>query len=152
MVLAALLFGICQASIMLGALLLSRWWLNRKQADIERRLNEAVREWVEAPAEGQPSRLAITLDAMGAVIGAAAARSLMASMKQSQSSVAQVANGAADELQGKVNPIMALLAGGKRGKGAAVARLSEMLLPLLTGNRSSNGGGAGGGPPSSYSL
>jgi hypothetical protein len=141
MIVAAILLGICQVVTMFGVCLLFRHFINAKQAEIERRADAALRAWVESPQEGEPSKLAVLVDAMGAVIGSAAARSLMASLKQQDSAVAQVANGVSDRLQGQTHPLQALLVGGKRGKGAALLRLAELLEPMLAGK--SNGDGAG---------
>jgi hypothetical protein len=145
MLFAAILLGICQIVSMLGACLLFRMMVNAKQAEIEARAEKALRDWVESPKEGEPSKLAITLDAMGAVVGSAAARSLMASLKQQSSSVAKVANGISDEVGGATNPIMGLLMGGKRGKGAAVMRLAELIGPMLGGGAKDNGNGTASG-------
>lgn len=133
MLAAVILLGVCQIIGMFGACLLLRHIINAKQAELEEKAERALRDWVEASEEGKPSKLALLLDSAGAVVGSAAARSIMASLKQDSSSVAQVANSAAGALQGQTNPIMALLGSGKRGKGAAVARLTEMLAPMFGG-------------------
>lgn len=146
MILTVILLMICQVITTLGACLLLRHFFNAKQADIEARAERALRDWVEAPEPGKPSKLAAALDAMGAVVGSAAARSLMASVKQDASSITKVANGAIDELAGQQNPLLGLLAGGKRGKGAAVLRLAEMLGPML----GAKGNGAGNTPGAEY--
>lgn len=140
MVLAAVLLGICQilSSIILS--LLIRHYLKTKTQELEERAEAVLRDWVESPEDGKPSKLALILDSAGAVVGAAAARSIMASMKQQASSVAEVANGISDQIGAQQNPALALLTGGKRGKGAALIRLAEMLGPLFK-----NGNGASGG-------
>ena len=134
MILTVVLVGVCQIITMLGCVLLLRRIINAKQAELEAKAERMLRDWVESPEEGKPSKLGVTLDAMGAVVGSAAARSLMASIKQDASSMAKVANGAADVLQAQQNPIMGLL-GGKRGRGAAVMRLAELLGPMLASNK-----------------
>jgi ApbE superfamily uncharacterized protein (UPF0280 family) len=112
-----------------------------------------VRSWEQSEEEGKPSKLAVSLDAMGTVVGAAAARSIMASVQAEQSHMAKVANGVSDELQGQANPIIGLLAGGRRGKGAAILKLAQILGPMLAGSGTSNHGHDGsGGPPQSLSL
>lgn len=115
--------------------------VDRKQREVEAKIKALAEEWLIATSDKEPSKLAALVDAMGTVVGSAAARSIMASLSASNSQVARVANGLSDELQGAQNPIMALLSGGKRGKGAAVARLTQLLLPML-GNK--NGGGKAG--------
>jgi hypothetical protein len=73
------------------------------------------------------------LDGMGTVVGSAAAKSLMASLKQTAGATANVANSVSDQLQAQGNPLLAMLTAGKRGKGAAVLRLAEMLGPMFAG-------------------
>ena len=152
MIAAALLLAFCQIVTVFGACLLLRRWINAKQAEIEAKAERALREWIESPKEGEPSKLAVMLDAAGAVVGSAAARSLMASFKQQSSSAAQVANGASDMLQAQQNPLVGLLAGGKRGKGAALLRLAELLGPMLGGKSGNHSGDSGGSSPTSFSL
>lgn len=139
MIVAAILLGVCQIITMLGGVLLLRRLINAKQAELEEKAERALRDWVESPEAGKPSKLAVTLDAAGAVIGSAAARSLMASLKQDASAQAHVANGMVETLQAQQNPVLGLLAGGKRGKGAAVMRLAELLGPMLAGAGKGNG-------------
>ena len=143
MVTAAILLGICQIITVLGACLFMRRLLNAKQAEIEAKAEAALRAWIELQGENkdQPSKLALMLDGMGAVIGSAAARSLMNSVKQNASSTAQVANGISEPMLAQQNPLLAMLTTGKRGKGAAVMRLAEMLGGML-GKPAGNGNSA----------
>lgn len=153
MLMTIVLLGICQiigsiCTLCLGMVLLDRW-AERKQKRIEAQLMRAVHDWVDAqPAnekgEVQPSKLAVAASMIGAVVGSAAAKSLMASVKQDASSVSKVAGGLADQLEAQSNPIMALMGGGKRGKGAAVMRLAEMLGPMFGGKSNGNGSGTTG--------
>jgi len=149
LIIAAVLLGICEIIGFVGFGWLLRLWFNAKQAEIEKRLADTMQEWLEQPAPDKPSKLAELADAAGTVIGSAAARSLMATMSQQQSALAHVANGAADTLQGQQNPILGLLQGGKRGKGAAVLRLAQMLGPMLGGLGGKSGSNGGEGKPSS---
>jgi hypothetical protein len=146
MILAAVLLGLCQILTMFGLCLFLRHFFNAKQAEMEAKAERALRDWVEAPEAGKPSKLALALEAAGAVVGSAAARSIMGNLKQDASSMAKVANGVSDELSGRANPIMGLLTGGKRGKGAAVMRLAEMLGPMF----GAKGNGAGTVPGGEY--
>lgn len=107
------------------------WYVERLRASYEARLLAMVHSWIDVGPDGSPSQLAAVVDAMGAVVGRAAAQSIMASISAGESHVSRVAGGLADELQGRQNPILGLLAGGRRGKGAAVARLAELLGPML---------------------
>ncbi len=139
MIYAAVLLCVCQIVTTIGACLIIRRIINAKQAEIERRAENALQSWIALQGENkdQPSKLAMMLDGMGAVIGSAAARSLMASLKQSTSAPAQVANSASDQLLAQANPLLAILTAGKRGKGAAVLRLAEMLGPMFANKNGS---------------
>lgn len=117
---------------LLGLAVGAVWYAERLRASYEARLAALLREWGSPGADGGPSQLASLVDAAGTVIGRAAAQSIMASVSASDAHVARVANGLADEVQGRQNPVLGLLAGGRRGKGAAVARLAELLGPLLS--------------------
>jgi hypothetical protein len=143
MIIAAILLGICQIVTVFGACWMLRRFFNAKQAEIEAKAEAALRSWIELQGENhdQPSKLALVLDSAGAVVGSAAARSLMASLKQSTSAPAQVANGIAEPMLAQQNPLLAMLTTGKRGKGAAVLRLAEMLGGVL-GKPSDSGNGS----------
>jgi ATP-dependent protease HslVU (ClpYQ) peptidase subunit len=147
MIIAAVLLGICQLASAFTLFLLFKYLIESKQAKLERRLEEALKEWTSQPEPDKPSKVAVLVDSIGAVIGSAAARSLMASVKQQSSSVAQVANGLSDQAQSQINPLAALMSGGKRGKGAALARLTEIIGPMLMGKSGSNGSGIGESVP-----
>jgi hypothetical protein len=141
MIIAAVLLGICQFASAFTLFLLFKYLMESKQRQLERRLGQAIKEWTYQPEPDKPSKLAVLVDSVGAVIGSAAARSLMASMKQGSSSVAQVANGLSDQVQAQINPLAALVSGGKRGKGAALLRLAEIIGPMISKQSGSNGGG-----------
>jgi hypothetical protein len=117
------------------------WLVRREKRAMADRLDALQHEWLDHD-EGQPHKLAQAIDAAGAVVGSAAARSIMASLGADASHAARAANGAADVMQAQQNPLLSLLAGGKRGKGAAVMRLAEMLGPMLSGAGNHNGNGA----------
>lgn len=143
MILAVILLAVCQVLGFVGLSWFLRLYFDRKQAEIEARITATLKDWMEQPAPDQPSKFAQLVQMAGTVIGSAAAHSIMASLNASDSHAARAANSAADSLQAQTNPLLALLAGGKRGKGAAVLRLAEMLGPLLTGaGRSGDNGHA----------
>lgn len=106
------------------------WMISRERKRLSKILDALQHEWLDH-AEGQPHKLSQAVEAMGAVVGSAAARSIMASINADASHVARAANIASDGLEGARNPLLGLLAGGKRGKGAAVLRLAELLGPML---------------------
>jgi hypothetical protein len=139
-VFAVCLLGVCQICGALVAALLIRRYIARIRADIESKITDSIRDLVSQPAPDQPSKLAQIVDAAGAVIGSAAARSIMASLSADKSHAANVAGGVADQIQAEQNPIMAILTGGKRGKNAGVLRLAQMLGPLLGGSGRPPGG------------
>lgn len=131
MILTVVLFCLCQVLCTISFCIFLRHVINAKQAEIERRAEAAMRDWLTAP-EGEPSKAAMLIDKAGQVIGSAAARSIMASLQVEKSHVARVANGISDEIKGAQNPILGLLAGGKRGKGAAVMQLAGLLQGILS--------------------
>jgi len=143
MIIAAILLGLCQIVTTFGACLLLRRFINAKQAEIEAKAEASLRAWIDLQGENhdQPSKLALMLDGMGAVVGSAAARSLMNSIKQPASAAANVANGIAEPMIAQQNPLLAMLTTGKRGKGAAVLRLAELLGGML-GKPVDSGNGA----------
>jgi hypothetical protein len=142
MIIAAVLLGVIQLVGFAGLSWFLRLYFDRKQAEIEARLDAVVREWVVAESPDKPSKLALFIEAAGSTVGSAAARSIMATLSASDSHAARAANAAVDGLQAQQNPIIALLTGAKRGKGAAVMRLAEMLGPLLGGKGNGAGDGA----------
>jgi hypothetical protein len=131
---ALILLGICQILAPFGAFFVLRWYIEWKQSEIETRIETTLHQWIDQPAPDKPSKLAETLGAVGAVVGSTAAKSLMLSAQQQSSSLAQVANGIADPLAAQLNPLVALLGGGRRGKNSAVLRLAELLGPMLSGS------------------
>jgi hypothetical protein len=149
MLVVAGLFLICQCLGVVGLCLAIRQFTNAKQAELQAKLEDAIHDWVDSPGKdaqdkAKPSKLAISLDAMGAVVGVSAAKSLMNSLQVETSHTARAANGVSDVLEAQKNPIIGLLAGGKRGKGAAIARLTEVLSPMFSGT----GAGSGASSPS----
>jgi hypothetical protein len=124
-ILAAFIQGFC---IFAGIF----WLYHREKRRASLLIEEKLREWFTS-APGEPHQAAKVLDAAGAVIGHAAARSIMANLSQQAGAVANVANGVSDQLQAQSNPLVGLLTGGKRGKGAAIMRLAELLGPMLQG-------------------
>lgn len=141
MILAIILVGVCQIMAIFCVGFLLRRYVENKQREYAEKIETAIRDLVEPGPDGKPSKLADMLAMMGAVVGSSAARSLRAALQQQQSAVAQVANGAADELQGMDNPLVGLLTGGRRGKNAAVQRLGAMLMQMF--GRSVAGAGNG---------
>lgn len=144
MVIVTVLVGACQIITLLGVALLLKRWADAKQAEIEARLSAALRAWGEPQGEGKPSKAAEVLDAMGAVVGAAAARTIMSSLAADASHTARAANTLGDIAQGQSNPVLGLLTGGKRGKGAALARLAEIIGPMLAQNQGNHNQGDAG--------
>jgi hypothetical protein len=138
-----ILAGFFQTVGLIGGLY---WLISREKRHISELLTDLQQEWLVAP-EGEPHKAAKVLDAAGAVVGSAAARSIMASLGADASHAARAANTAGDLIQAQQNPILGLLAGGKRGKGAAVLRLAEMLGPMLSGNGNGAHSGIDGGTP-----
>ena len=128
---------LAQSLLILCGLFGAVLWMRREQARLEERIRSLVDDWVMPQAEGRPSKFAEVLEAVGSVVGSSVARSIMASLNADASHVARVANGAVDGLQVQSNPLLAMLGGGKRGKGAAIARLAEMLGPMLAGKNGS---------------
>lgn len=144
---AVLLFGVTEVLCTLCLCLWLRHILNAKQAEIEEKAEQALRDWVQPQEGNKPSKLAEMLSATGSVIGSAAAQSIMASMSASNSQAARQANGLADEALARKNPALGLLTGGKRGKGAAIMRLGELLGDMFNGAGGAPSGN--GGNPSS---
>jgi hypothetical protein len=150
---ALILLGIAQITVTIGVIFAARRYIEDKQAELEERATLILADWFNPASPTEASKMAALLDAAGAIIGGAAARSIMGSLGQRDSSVAKAANGAADEIEATQNPLMGLLGKSKRGRGAAVARLGQLLLPML-----SNIGGNGkandrmGKPPQSFSM
>jgi hypothetical protein len=129
MILAAVILALTQ--ILTGILVC--WWIRRTIAAKQAEISQIWLDLIEQPDPTKPSRLALFVDTCGATIGSAAARSIMATLSTADGHAARAANTASDLIQAQNNPIMALLQGGKRGKGAAVMRLAELLGPMLMG-------------------
>lgn len=130
---ALVLLVFCQFAAALMLAFLVKRALDRLRSDVESKISAAITDLVEQPEPDQPSKLAQLADLIGACVGSAAARSIMASLNADKSHAARAANGAADVLEAQANPLLALLAGSKRGKGAALMRLAQQLGPMLTG-------------------
>lgn len=131
--LPVVLLALTQVLCFAGLAVFLRWLLNAKQREIEQKLDAAMRQWLESPEEGKPSKLAELLYTAGQVVGQSAANSIMRSLDSDKGHIARVANGVADGIEGSQNPILGLLSGGKRGKGAAVKRLGELLMGMFSG-------------------
>jgi len=141
-IVAVLLLGFCQLVGCYCLSLLIRRAINAKQAEIEARAEAALHEWLDPGPDGGASKGAKVLDAAGAVVGSAAARSIMSALNAEKSHTARAANGLSDVIQAEQNPLLGLLAGGKRGKGAAIAKLGQLLQGMYSGGNSGGDGHA----------
>lgn len=139
---------LCQVLCLVAA----GWWINRTIARIKAQLVEQLRLWVEAPGENEPSKLAQLVDTVGTVVGASAARSIMASLAADKSHMSRVANGIVADTEAQANPLLSILAGGRRGKQAGLMRLAEILGPMLLGGQRSNGGQAPVSPKQNFKM
>lgn len=141
-VVACGLLSICQFVMLLCAGVWIQRILDRKILEVRNQIQGAIEDLVTAPAPDQPSKLAQLLDLAGSVVGSAAARSIMASLAADKSHAVRVANSASDELEAQQNPIMSILAGTKRGRGAGLLRLAGLLGGILgTGTGPAGSGG-----------
>jgi hypothetical protein len=138
-IVAIVLLAFCTVTAPFGAFFLLRRYIEHKQAEIEGRVESALKDWMKPGENNTLSQFGQVMDAVGSVVGSAAARSIMASLSQVKSSEAQVANGISSQIEAHQNPIMALLTGGKRGQGAAVRRLAELFGGMLNQRNSGNG-------------
>jgi hypothetical protein len=148
MILGLILLSVCNLLAPIGAFFMFKRYLDHKQAAVEAQLRAVVLDWIQPTEDGKQSKFAEMLDAGGAIVGRAAAKSIMLQLNQANTSVTQTANGIADPLEAHSNPIAALMSGGKRGKGAALARLAQLLAPMLTGSTGSNSNHGEHGAPS----
>ena len=145
MILALIFLGLSQIISVLLAYRLFTRYISKKQAEIQEQVLDSLHRFVDSPGEGKPSQFAIILDSAGVVVGGAAARNIMKSLGGADGHAGNVASGIAGELQAQVNPLVGLLSGGRRGKGAAMMRLAELLGPMF--NRNAPGANGGGDPP-----
>lgn len=140
-VLAVILLAFCQiAGGILAGILVSRR-IDRVRTEVRDEISRILVDWTSQPEEGKASKLAELVDMVGAVIGSAAARSILASLNADASHGARAANTLSDQITAQQNPLLGLLTGSKRGKGAAVARLAQLLGGMFTGSGSGTGPG-----------
>jgi hypothetical protein len=132
---------------------LFRRFFEAKQAEITQEIVTLVHLWVDPTPDGKASKVALYAEALGECVGSSAARSLVRTAQQLKSSESVVVNGIQAKLEAEDNPIMDLLTGSRRGKGAAFERLVGMASKYFTQHKS-NGGDPGSGQPtqSSFSL
>jgi hypothetical protein len=150
---ALVLLIVCQITVPIGAAIALRRWAERKQAEIEQRIEAAVHEWTDAPGPGLPSKAAETVSLCGEIIGRSAAKSIKQSFTQESTALTQVTNGIVEPIEAQANPLITLMTGGRRGKNAAIFRLAQILGPMLGNKGGGNGAGAGQPPAqSSFSL
>lgn len=144
LLIAALVVCSVQIACFVGAGLWVQWQFRRKEAELREAANRLIREWFVPPAEDQPHKAAEVLAALGEVVGRTAAQSIMASIAAERASVARQANGAAEDIMAAQNPLLGLLSGGKKGKGAAIAKLAGLLGPMLAGPKGNGSDQAAG--------
>lgn len=142
-IIAAALLGVCEIIGFVCFAWLLRLYFDKKQREIEEQITSTLRVWTEQPEKDKPSRFAELIATIGTVVGQAAAHSIMASLQADKSHAARAANTIADQVIAEQNPVLGLLTGGKKGKGAAIARLAQILgsqLPLMPGVGGNPGG------------
>lgn len=126
--------------------LLQRYF-EAKQATLLQDIETLKHQWFSPGPNGTPSPIQSTMGDLGAVVGSAAARSIMASLKQVKSSEAVVANSLADGIQAQVDPLALLIGSTRRGgKGAAIERLVGFLREAFKGSGNSGSGSVPEGP------
>lgn len=140
---AAALICFCQFAAAFCALLLVRRYIRRRESEIRDQLLSAAHEWIDPQGENadQPSKLADAIAQLGEIMGRAAARSLMSQLAASNSHAAKVAGGISDTVEAQTNPLGLIAGAVTRGKGGGIARLAQLLAPMLGGL-----GGSGPGP------
>jgi len=132
MVVALALVGLAPfLSVLLAYHLFTRA-ISIKQAELENRIQKTIATFVSSPEPGKPSPLGEILDSVGVVVGSAAARNIMKSLGGADGRAGIQAEAISGQLQAEQNPLVGLLSGGKRGKGAALMRLAELLGPMIT--------------------
>ncbi len=130
-----------------------KWAIDSALTNQKRKIRDEIQEeletlqikWLLPASEGKPSHLAEIFDAAGRTVGTAAAQSIMRSFNAEKSHLSRVANEVGGEIVAEQNPMMGLLAGGKRGKGAAFTKLANMIAPMLANinpNHGNNGNGS----------
>lgn len=130
----------------LAGFLALRWYVDGQR----RALMAKVHDLTAADGE-HPSQLAQFIDLAGETVGRAAARSIMQQIGTANSHAAKAANGMMAEVQPQ-NPLMAMLGGAKRGKGAGIMQLAQILGPMLSGGTPSNGNSSGESVADRYKL
>jgi HAMP domain-containing protein len=138
--LAALSVG---ASLIVSAFLLInglRRVVDIKIEAIKSDLTATITDYV-SPQGKDPSKLAEITETVGIIIGAAAAKSLMQSMGQRNSAASKVAGEMASAVDGQSNPLLALASSLPKGKGAGIARLAQLLAPMVGGNHGNQSSG-----------
>lgn len=124
------LCAVCvQTLVIIGGGILAAVWIRREKRALQTRLEE----WFIPPAEGQSSRISQAIEAAAALIGSAAARSIMATLRADKSHVQRVVNNLTEEGEASANPLMAMLTAGGKGKGSSLGKLASMLAPMLAG-------------------
>ena len=146
-IVAVVLLGVCQCIAVFCGCLFLRQVLNAKQAEIEKKMSDAVHGFIDpgGPEGNEPSQLGKILQAAGVVMGSAAAKSLIDQYAAMTTHMKKAETSALTEIgaAGGISPLE-LLAKGK-GKGGGFAMLAQALLPML-GNmlQGQRGGGNGG--------
>lgn len=113
--------------------------INAKIDEKEQKFSQAIMSVIDSPDINTPSVLAQAVDQAGQVFARSLMKESAIQVKAENSHVARVANGISDEIEAQQNPLVALLAGNKRGKNSAVIRLAELLTPMLANKGGNNG-------------
>ena len=154
MLIAVILLGIAQIVAILLVPVLIRRAIDAKQRELQEQAHLLLVDWLNPPAPDKLSKLGEFLQKAGALVGQSAAHSIMASLSADASHAARAANEITETIEAKRNPL-AMLMGGKRGKGAAIQSLLETIGPLLgqgAGAKDSRGGNGPTPNQSSFSL
>lgn len=115
-----------------------RWYIESQKRAIIARISELT------AADGEnPSQVAQFIDLAGETVGRAAARAIMQNIGTANSHAAKAANGIMAEVQPQ-NPLLSMLSGAKRGKGAGIMQLAQILGPMLAGSGNHSSGNSSG--------
>jgi hypothetical protein len=116
-----------------------------KQAEIEAKIHDTLYDFVAPQGDGKASKLGDLLANAGLIVGQAAANTIMSNLNASNGHAVRAANDIAGAIDGQSSPlagVLGLLKGGRRGKGAAIGRLAEILGPMLGGGSAAGGNGS----------
>lgn len=147
MIVAAIVFSVCQFLVCLSFAVLVRWYVARKETQYRQEIQDLVRSFIEPPDENTPSALGVLLDQGATLLASRLVQQLKAMLAGVESGLAKQEQAAMLGEISSSSPMIGLLANILPKKIRAGLMKNPQMIGALSKMVNRNGGSDGSGSP-----